>query len=86
MLYSGNSGCNRTKWLYSGKNDCVRTRWLYLANVVVVRRDGISLAKRLCSGKVVVFWQNCCIEEKTVVFEQIGYLRAKWFFSGKKWL
>ena len=54
--------------------------------MVVVRRDGIILAKRLCSGKVVVFWQNGCIQEKTVVFGQIGYFRAKWFFSGKKWL
>ena len=86
MLYSGNSGCIRTKLLYSGKNDCVRARWLYSTNVVVVRHFGINLAKRLCSGKVVVFCQNGCIQEKTVVFWKKCCLRAKWYYSGKKWL
>ena len=79
-FYSGNSGCNRAKWMYSGKRvvfgkiEVFGQKWFYWGN----------------SGKRVVFWQKllfsnkkCCTRQsgiigaKVVVLGQSGCIRAK---------
>ena len=77
-LYSGKSGCIRAKFvvfgqkrLYSGKGGCNREK------VVVFGQNGYIWSE------TVVFGQSGCIRAKVVVFVKIGYMRARWFYSGK---
>ena len=61
------------KLLYLGKFSFVRV------NVVVLPGKGVCIRV-----KDVVFWQNCCISRKIVVFGgKSGYSLAKWLYSGK---
>ena len=38
-------------WLYSGKSGCIRTKWFYSVKVIIVLQSGCIWAKWLYSGK-----------------------------------
>ena len=51
-----------------------------------LEKSGCIRAKRLCSGKVVVFVQGGFIRAKMFLIEQSVCIRVKWLYSGKKLL
>ena len=52
-------------------------KWLSLNKVLVFKQ------KLLYSGKSGCLSMCGCIQEKVVVFGQVGCIRAKWLYSGK---
>ena len=83
LLYSGQSGCIRGKWLYLVKIVVLGQRWLsskksgfYRTKVVCIR------AKWSLSRQLVVFVKKLLYFGKVAVIGQSGCIRVKWLYLG----